>query len=71
MIVLMLGSGPNVIACRDWPRATFDRIVTINNAWAVRPDWDDLVYPDDFPPERHPAGIETRADTRVVRPLCT
>ncbi|MCC1480252.1 hypothetical protein [Roseibaca sp. Y0-43] len=54
MIVLILGSGPNVVACRSWPRAPFDRIVTINNAWAVRPDWDYLAFPDDFPPERMP-----------------
>ncbi len=54
MIVLILGSGPSVIACRDWPRAPFDRIVAINNAWAVRTDWDHLIYPDDFPPDRHP-----------------
>ncbi|SUZ30530.1 hypothetical protein ROE7235_00253 [Roseibaca ekhonensis] len=57
MIVLMLGSGPNVMASRDWPRAAFDRIVTINNAWAVRPDWDYLVFPDDFPPERRPLDL--------------
>lgn len=54
--VLILGSGPSVIACRDWPRAPFDRIVAINNAWAVRPDWDDLVVPWDFPPENLPAA---------------
>jgi hypothetical protein len=52
--VLLLGSGPDVIDCRDWPRAPFDRIVAINNAWAVRPDWDDLVYPEDFDPARLP-----------------
>jgi hypothetical protein len=52
--VLLLGSGPDVIACRDWPRAPFDRIVAINNAWQVRPDWDFLVHPEDFPPERRP-----------------
>jgi hypothetical protein len=55
--VLLLGSGPNVIRCRAWPRAPFDRIVAINNAWAVRPDWDDLVYPEDLPPERLPPGF--------------
>ena len=49
-IVLILGSGPNVVAARDWPKAWFDRIVVINNAWAVRQDWDDLVFPEDFPP---------------------
>lgn len=57
MIVLILGSGPNVLTCRDWPRAPFDRIVAINNAWAVRPDWDYLVYPDDFPAARHPVDV--------------
>lgn len=57
-IVLILGSGPNVLDCRDWPRAPFDRIVAINNAWAVRPDWDMLIHPDDFPPERHPTTLQ-------------
>ncbi|MGY6412462.1 MAG: hypothetical protein ACXIUV_15745 [Alkalilacustris sp.] len=54
MRVLMLGSGPSVLQCRDWQRAPFDRIVAINNAWAVRPDWDDVVFPEDFPAERQP-----------------
>lgn len=53
-LVLMLGSGPSVTACRPWPRAPFQRIVAINNAWRVRPDWDDLVTPFDFPPGRMP-----------------
>lgn len=48
-IVLILGSGPNVTQARDWPKAWFDIIVVINNAWQVRPDWDALVYPEDFP----------------------
>ncbi|MBN2905458.1 MAG: hypothetical protein JXJ18_01985 [Rhodobacteraceae bacterium] len=52
--LLLLGSGPGVVACRDWPRAPFDVIVAINNAWAVRPDWDALVYPHDFPAARMP-----------------
>jgi hypothetical protein len=43
-----------VMQARDWPRAPFDRIVAINNAWAVRPDWDALVHPWDFPIERQP-----------------
>lgn len=53
--VLLLGSAPDVISCRTWPRAPFDTIVTINNAWAVRPDWDVLVYPEDFPLARRPS----------------
>lgn len=58
-IVLMLGSGPDVLRCRDWPRAPFDTIVAINNAWQVRPDWNALVYPEDFPPERRPQTLTT------------
>ena len=64
-IVLILGSGPNVVNCRTWPRDPFDRIVAINNAWAVRPDWDDLIHPDDFPAARMPGEIA--AHQRIVR----
>ena len=53
-IVLMLGSAPNAVDAQDWPRAPFDRIVTINNAWRIRPDWDDLCCPWDFPEDRRP-----------------
>jgi len=56
-IVLILGSGPNVTRCRSWDRAGFDRIIAINNAWSVRPDWDVLIHPEDFPTERRPVDI--------------
>ena len=49
---LILGSGPNVTQARDWPRAPFDHILAINNAWRVRPDWDEAIHPFDFPPDR-------------------
>ena len=52
--ILILGSGLPVTAARDWPRAPFDHVLTINNAWAVRPDWDTLIHPFDFPPDRCP-----------------
>lgn len=64
-VVLILGSGPNVISSRDWARDPFDRIVAINNAWAVRPDWDDLIHPDDFPSERMPA--DNTPKQRIIR----
>lgn len=64
-VVLILGSGPNVVKCREWPRDPFDRIVAINNAWAVRPDWDDLIHPDDFPVERMP--VDMSAGQRIIR----
>lgn len=50
----MLGSGPSVVASQNWSRASFDRIVSINNAWRVRPDWDDAIYPEDFPQAKRP-----------------
>ncbi len=52
--VLILGSGPNVTHARGWPRPHFDHVLAINNAWQVRPDWDALIHPFDFPPDRRP-----------------
>lgn len=63
MIVLLLGSGLPALRAAQWPRARFDRIVAINNAWRVRPDWDDLVYPWDFPADRLP---DCRTGQRLV-----
>ncbi|MFK7836751.1 MAG: hypothetical protein AB8B60_11060 [Sulfitobacter sp.] len=56
-VILILGSGPNAVQARDWPRAWFDEIVVMNNAWRVRPDWDTLVFPEDFPAENMPARV--------------
>jgi len=55
--VLILGSGPSVLAARDWAILPFDYIVAINNAWAVRPEWTHHIHPEDFPPERRPTDI--------------
>lgn len=60
MKVLVLGSGPNVTEAADWPRAPFDVVVAINNAWRVRSDWDYLVHPSDFPEERQPQTLSDR-----------
>lgn len=54
MIVLLLGSGLPALRAAAWPRHRFDRIVAINNAWRVRPDWDHLIHPWDFPVDRLP-----------------
>jgi hypothetical protein len=37
-----------------WSKLQTGRIVAINNAWRVRPDWDDAIYPEDFPDSRRP-----------------
>lgn len=58
-IVLILGSAPNAIDCHSWPKDPFSDIVAINNAWRVRPDWDYLIHPEDFPHDRRPVQIET------------
>ena len=56
-VVLILGSGPNAPKATTWPKDHFDRIVVINNAWRLRSDWDDLVFPEDFPPDRRPVHL--------------
>ncbi|TIS95507.1 MAG: hypothetical protein E5W87_31870 [Mesorhizobium sp.] len=53
-VILLLGSAPDVVRCEVWPKHAFSRIVAINNAWRVRPDWDFLVHAGDFPPDRLP-----------------
>lgn len=53
-VVVMLGSGPMATQAAAWPRDGFDTILAINNAHAVRPDWDYHIYPWDFPENRRP-----------------
>jgi len=52
--VLILGSAPMAVAASDWPRAPFDHVVAINNAHALRDDWDFMIHPWDFPIDRLP-----------------
>ncbi|MGQ0609497.1 MAG: hypothetical protein ACT4N9_00105 [Paracoccaceae bacterium] len=63
-VVLILGSAPNATQARDWPRAAFDRIVVINNAHRLRPDWDAHIFPWDFPSADLPplAGGQVRIE---------
>ena len=62
--VLMLGSAPMALQARDWERAPFDAVLAINNAWAVRSDWDLMIHPWDFAPDRRPvAGMGQRIVT--------
>lgn len=56
--ILILGSAPNSLSAASWPRELFDKIVVINNAWRIRDDWDDIIYPYDFAPENMPPQIE-------------
>lgn len=63
--VLILGSAPSAIDCREWARGAITEIVAINNAWRVRPDWNYLIHPEDFPKDRHPDHLAPHQ--RIVR----
>lgn len=56
-IVLILGSSPTAPEAAEWRKPEGLRIVAINNAWQVRPDWDVSIYPEDFPNERRPLDL--------------
>ncbi|MGC1504936.1 MAG: hypothetical protein WA782_12460 [Sulfitobacter sp.] len=57
-VVLIMGSGPNVTVARAWPKAWFGQIIAINNAWRIRPDWDALVFPEDFAAQKLPPVVK-------------
>ncbi|MCU0815366.1 MAG: hypothetical protein MUF74_02465 [Cypionkella sp.] len=56
--VIIMGSGPGVLRAQGWTKAPDQLLVAINNAWRVRPDWDWLIHPEDFPEERRPKAID-------------
>ena len=56
-IVLIIGSAPDAVKAVNLDKATFTKIIAINNAWKVRQDWDYLIHPEDFPTENHPANV--------------
>ncbi|WP_458791681.1 hypothetical protein [Yoonia sp. MH D7] len=63
--ILIIGSGPAAINAQTWDASQFDHILAINNAWQVRPDWNNLIFPDDFPDQRQPTNIN--ATQRIIR----
>lgn len=56
-IVIVMGSGPGVLKAQGWDKEPDQTLVVINNAWQVRPDWDWLIHPEDFPDDRHPTDL--------------
>ena len=54
MKILILGSGPDSVDARKFQSGLFDKIVSINNAWQIRKDWDFCIFPDDFPKAKRP-----------------
>lgn len=65
-MVLILGSGPDVIRARSWPREPFTHIVAINNAWQIRACWDYLIHPEDFPTDREPHSHDPETQTIIT-----
>ena len=62
-VVIIIGSGPGALQSRDWRPSLSQTIVAINNAWQVRPDWDYLIHPEDFPINRRPRLFKTDQKT--------
>jgi hypothetical protein len=54
--VLIVGSAPDALRTASWDTSFFSHIIVINNAWMACPSWNCLIFPDDFPEERHPCA---------------
>ena len=58
--ILIIGSAPDSVNATKWKNISFDNIVAINNAWKVRKDWTNCIYPEDFPENKRPKSSETQ-----------
>lgn len=54
ILVLIIGSAPDAVIAKNWNLSAFTYRVAINNSWQITPDWDYLVYPEDFSKDRLP-----------------
>jgi hypothetical protein len=63
--VLIVGSAPDALITASWDTSFFAHVIAINNAWKACPTWNCLIYPDDFPKERHPCD-DARKGKRLV-----
>ena len=59
--ILIIGSAPDSINSSDWKNLSFDNIVAINNAWKIRKDSTNCIYPEDFPINRRPKASNTQS----------
>lgn len=65
-IVLIVGSAPDALRVSGWDTTCFAHRVVINNAWQVCETWDHLIYPEDFPADRHPRVGQTRGKQLIT-----
>lgn len=64
--VLIVGSAPDALCVADWDTSFFSHRVVINNAWQISPSWDCLIYPEDFPEERHPSLAQRQGKQMIT-----
>ena len=60
MLILIIGSAPDALAAQNFNRKLFGSIVAINNAWKIRKDWTNCIYPEDFPENKRPKSSDTQ-----------
>jgi hypothetical protein len=63
--ILIVGSAPDAVKAAHWDTSCFTHTVVINNAWKACPSWNCLIYPEDFPIDRHPSAKDMNGK-RVV-----
>ena len=47
--VLIIGSAPDATKARELDLTFFDTVIVINNAWKIISNWNELIFPYDFP----------------------
>ena len=55
--VLIIGSAPDATKARELDLTFFDTVIVINNAWKVISNWNELIFPYDFPDDKKPKLI--------------
>ena len=56
--VLIIGSAPDALTAKEWSNPPFDHIIAINNAWRIRSDWTNCIFPEDFPVQKQPKATK-------------
>ena len=58
--ILIIGSAPDSVSASNWKNFIFNNIVVINNAWKIRKDWTNCIYPEDFPINKRPKKVNQK-----------
>ena len=55
--VLIIGSAPDATKARELDLTFFDTVIVINNAWKIISNWNELIFPYDFPDNKKPKSM--------------